>query len=206
VKEIDTAKLSERIQYKGIYITPLEVLEDSRCAVDVTCIWAGQVRLRVKLEKETSSQEVILISGDKVTFTGAEISLSEVLPAPNSKNTIEAGDYRFTFSVATETTSKTGHVTGKVTTSPTCPVERIPPDPACDPKPYKTTITVKDSTNKIIKSITTNSTGDFSFDIAIGTYIFEAKSGQVFPRCSQVTIEIKGGDNSVPISCDSGIR
>src|SRR5258706_9652825 len=35
--------------------------------------------------------------------------------------------------------SKSG-ITGRVTLSPTCPVETVPPDPKCAPKPYSTSI------------------------------------------------------------------
>ena len=33
-------------------------------------------------------------------------------------------------------------IEGTVTTSPTCPVETIPPTPGCEPKPYQTTFQV----------------------------------------------------------------
>src|SRR5271169_551088 len=42
----------------------------------------------------------------------------------------------------TGATSPEGTVEGSVMLGPTCPVERIPPDPACAPRPYQTRITV----------------------------------------------------------------
>ncbi len=33
----------------GLRIRPIEVIEDSRCAANVTCVWAGRLRLRVEL-------------------------------------------------------------------------------------------------------------------------------------------------------------
>src|SRR5437764_398930 len=33
-------------------------------------------------------------------------------------------------------------VNGQVLLGPTCPVERIPPDPQCAPKPYSTLVTI----------------------------------------------------------------
>lgn len=44
----------------GLTVTPLEVLEDSRCPANVDCVWAGQVRLRVNVsgvEAELNSDQ-----------------------------------------------------------------------------------------------------------------------------------------------------
>lgn len=44
----------------GLTVTPLEVLEDTRCPANVDCVWAGQVRLRVNVsgvEAELSSEQ-----------------------------------------------------------------------------------------------------------------------------------------------------
>ena len=42
-----TARLGEEVQIGDIRMRPIEVLEDSRCPIDVTCVWAGRVRVRV---------------------------------------------------------------------------------------------------------------------------------------------------------------
>ena len=42
-----TARLGEEVRLGDVRIRPVAVLEDSRCPVDVTCVWAGRIRLRV---------------------------------------------------------------------------------------------------------------------------------------------------------------
>ena len=40
------AKLGQTVNVGGPKVTPLAVLEDSRCPMEARCIWAGRVRLR----------------------------------------------------------------------------------------------------------------------------------------------------------------
>ncbi len=101
----DTIAFNEKILMEGIYITPLLVLSDSRCPIDVNCIWAGEVSVKVKLEKgmETregvTSEEVILKESGSVMFEGKTVSLIAVLPAKKSTMPIQEKDYRFLFDV-----------------------------------------------------------------------------------------------------------
>src|SRR3546814_13234016 len=41
-----TVAIGETTRVDGVPVTPLAVLEDSRCARDVACVWAGSVRIR----------------------------------------------------------------------------------------------------------------------------------------------------------------
>lgn len=101
VKESNTAGINQKIFLGGgIYLTPIQVLADSRCPVDVTCIQAGDVTLRVRLEKDATSKEVEMKGeGSGVDFGPAVISLSDVSPEMNSKKPILEKDYKFTFKV-----------------------------------------------------------------------------------------------------------
>jgi hypothetical protein len=92
-------KLKEPTTQSGITITALEVLEDSRCPVDVQCIWAGQVRLRAKITSIQGESEVIFITGLPVTIEAQDITLTDTSPSPRSKQTIKPGDYRFTLKI-----------------------------------------------------------------------------------------------------------
>jgi hypothetical protein len=97
--ESSKAKLNQKILNNGVYITPLEIVEDSRCPVDVTCIWAGQVRLKTKLQIGSDEQEVTLTLGTGITLAGKSTTLIEARPAKNSKIQVPAADYSFTFLV-----------------------------------------------------------------------------------------------------------
>ncbi len=74
---------SATITGENLKITFKEVLEDSRCARDVTCIQAGRIVSLVGITEDGTSQEVILIQPG-MTDQHAEETYS---------------DYRFTFGV-----------------------------------------------------------------------------------------------------------
>jgi len=102
--------------------------------------------------------------------------------------------------------SATGVVSGRVTLSPICPVERIPPDPACAPKGYETTITAKIG-GKIVKSTTSNANGDYKFTLPPGAYEIQAKGGATLPYCNPESVTIKTNTTqTLDLSCDTGIR
>ena len=91
VKVSNTAKLGEKISFNGLYITPLQVTEDSRCPLDVQCFWAGRVVLNAKLERNGKTETAIFdsLKTNIVTFEGKSISLTGVGVSSN---------YMFTFS------------------------------------------------------------------------------------------------------------
>lgn len=44
-----TAGLGQSVRVGGVEVRPLEVLEDSRCPQDVDCVWAGTIRVKVRV-------------------------------------------------------------------------------------------------------------------------------------------------------------
>lgn len=98
-KQADTAALNQRIYDNGVHITPLEVVEDSRCPMGVYCIQAGTVRLKAKLEDGTRSEVITMVMGSPVAFGNKHVTLMSVTPVKAQHSTIAPSDYRFTFSV-----------------------------------------------------------------------------------------------------------
>ena len=70
---------NEDISVGGLVIRPLAVTEDSRCPVDVVCVWAGRVVLRVRVsglagDQTISSIEPLALPG------GGTLDLASVWP------------------------------------------------------------------------------------------------------------------------------
>jgi hypothetical protein len=87
----ETADLGE-----GLRVRPLEVIEDSRCPLDVTCVWAGRVRLRASI----SGAEHELTLGEPLTTPRGVVVLAVVKPSSWSDWPSEAGprpEQRFGF-------------------------------------------------------------------------------------------------------------
>lgn len=106
------------------------------------------------------------------------------------------------------TAGDAGIVQGRVVLGPVCPVERIPPDPACAPRPYQTSITIlRNGGSAARKTIQSDSSGAFIVSLAAGSYTFYPQGGSVYPRCGDQSVTVVSGKTSnVTITCDTGIR
>lgn len=112
-----------------------------------------------------------------------------------------------------ECPSTTGYGTlqGRVTISPVCPVETLPPDPSCAPKPYSTLISVRSVSGDFATSLQSDPNGSYSIKVKPGTYIVDALGGNPLPSCESVRVTVQSDDVQdmdifTDISCDSGIR
>jgi len=99
-------------------------------------------------------------------------------------------------------------VKGKVMLGPTCPVERIPPDPNCADKPYKTTVVVFRANDPVHPFVITTSDadGNFSASLPPGKYTLGAGENKL-PRCDHPEVTVSPNIfTSATIFCDTGIR
>ncbi len=86
-----------------IGITFDAVLSDSRCPTDVQCIRAGEAVVRVVVAVQRQAAETLELqtapNRDRVSASGYTLTLTRVLPEPNTKVQIKASDYRATFTL-----------------------------------------------------------------------------------------------------------
>lgn len=94
--------LGERQQvWRGLAVTPLEVIEDSRCPKDVQCVWQGRVMLRAQLDLGHESISVEIDSSKPLRIHGGFLSIAEMAPvAPVQGKPTRAKDYLFRFAFA----------------------------------------------------------------------------------------------------------
>ena len=103
-----------------------------------------------------------------------------------------------------------GVLEGKIGIGPICPVERIPPDPSCQPTPemYKAWPLEISQKGKKVATVVAND-GTFSVELAPGTYVvdLERKQGIGGGKSLPATIVIKSGETTtLDIDIDTGIR
>ena len=80
----------------------IEILSDSRCPRDVTCVWAGEVRLRLSVRSgNTPAQEHEVIAGNSVTVGTYLITIEKIEPEAVENQKIAPRDYRVTVRVET---------------------------------------------------------------------------------------------------------
>ena len=84
-------------------LTLKSVTDDSRCPVDVTCVWEGDAKVSVEVITPTPRAQHELHTSsrfDREAKHGAyRVTLVKLEPAPRSTATISPGDYRATFVV-----------------------------------------------------------------------------------------------------------
>lgn len=215
-KESTVASLNQRILANEVHITPLEVVEDSRCPTDVQCIQAGTVRAKVRLEGPGGTQVVTMVLGSPVAFGNKHVTLMNVTPSKNTSKPIAPSDYRFTFSVAYGMggdVSTTGTLSGTMTIGPVCPVESV--TNPCKPTPEmyaarKVAVYTSSDKKTLVTTLTPARDGTFSASLAPGSYyvaMATSQSGVGSATGVPATIVIKSGATTrLAIAVDTGIR
>ena len=102
----DSTKLTLAIgatgRASGVEITLQDIVEDSRCPVDVICVWAGNVQARVLLGAGQSSVTDAINTGVQPTSSvvgGRQVRIVLVTPDQRAAARIARSDYRVTFVV-----------------------------------------------------------------------------------------------------------
>jgi hypothetical protein len=72
--------LNERIYVDGPYVTPLAVIEDSRCPMNARCVWAGRVRLSVRIDLGSRSETREIATDAPIEVADGQLALVEVRP------------------------------------------------------------------------------------------------------------------------------
>lgn len=86
-------------QIGEVLVTPIRVVADSRCPVDVTCIWAGTVAVETKLERNGTSTIIELTLNAPYSFENSFVTLTSVSPETRSTDPIKPEEYQFEFTV-----------------------------------------------------------------------------------------------------------
>lgn len=91
--------LGQKMTALTVTVNPVEVVSDGRCPVDVTCVWAGEIKVRTVLSTPVSHGEHILTLGRPIKFGEFTVTLTEVTPSPSIGQEIPSSSYRFTYEI-----------------------------------------------------------------------------------------------------------
>ena len=92
-----TARLGQTVNVGGPRVTPLAVLEDSRCPMEARCVWAGNLRLSVRVTTGAGSSVREIASDKPLQVADGQLELAGVMPPRSVRGPIKPGDYRFSF-------------------------------------------------------------------------------------------------------------
>ena len=78
-------------------VTPLKVLEDSRCPINVRCVWAGRLILRTAIRGPNLRETRDLTLGEPQAIAGGRLSLVAAEPGKMAGAEGNSPASRFTF-------------------------------------------------------------------------------------------------------------
>lgn len=84
------------------------LIEDSRCAKGVQCVWAGNARIRIVVSKGGKSETFDLntnLNPRAVSFAGYEIKFTALTPYPGNNVRVDRNGFTATFSISKATKS-----------------------------------------------------------------------------------------------------
>ena len=142
--------------------------------------------------------------------TTTSVGTTSVGPSTSSL-TIGATTTSTTTSTTASPDGEVGDVGGRVFFSPVCPVERVPPDPACAPRPGPADVELVTADGRVAARARAGEDGSFTIPVAPGRYEIRASvpgpgfGGACHVEPAEVTVE-SGASVPVAVSCDTGIR
>ena len=114
--------------------------------------------------------------------------------------------FKFISTSTTETATKSG-IKGTITIGPTCPVERLPPDPECADRGFEANINVSSKVGKLVKSFSSNTGGTFIVELDPGTYVLSNAGKAVMPTFAPMEVVVVSSKyTEIGLQFDSGIR
>jgi len=97
-----------------------------------------------------------------------------------------------------------------VQAGPVCPVERVPPDPACADRPVSGAVMlVTDATGRQVASGTSDAAGDLVFHLPAGSYVVTPQRAPgVMGTAAAIPIQVVAGPSPalLVVVYDTGIR
>jgi len=92
------ARLGQPVYLNGnVRVTPLRVLEDSRCPMEARCVWAGQVRLLARVAVGRNQTVRQITSNTPIVAGNGMLELVSVMPPKSTRHQIRPREYRFSF-------------------------------------------------------------------------------------------------------------
>lgn len=105
-----TAAIGQLVRVGPLGVTPVAIVEDSRCPAQVQCVWAGRLRLRANVFNAAAldrlgpntlampaAQVMELTLGQPTNAFGHRLLLAAAIPEPIAGQPIPPAAYRFTF-------------------------------------------------------------------------------------------------------------
>ena len=88
------------IEGEGLAVVFESVVEDGRCPEDVTCVWSGNAKIKVRLSKQKQRPGAVNLNTDvkpkSSSYLDYEIRLVALKPRPKADKPVQSNEYKAT--------------------------------------------------------------------------------------------------------------
>ena len=89
--------LGQPVRLGEIVVTPRQIIEDSRCAKGVQCVWAGRLIVQTRIDGAGWRDTANITLGETYGTHGRVIALTDAYPDKDSGKEITPEAYRFRY-------------------------------------------------------------------------------------------------------------
>ena len=94
---VPTATLGQTAYVDGLRVSPLSIIEDSRCPANVQCVWAGRIVVRTEIRGGNWREVRDLELGKPQPVADGEVTLVAAEPGKLAGAETDPRAYRLTF-------------------------------------------------------------------------------------------------------------
>jgi hypothetical protein len=90
-------KIGESVALNDLRLTFRSVNGDSRCPIDVVCVWTGDAEIALKIEQGSKAAVAALhttLEPKKTEWNGYTVSLVSLAPSPKASVPVDPANYR----------------------------------------------------------------------------------------------------------------
>lgn len=96
-----TVGLGQGVRVGDLVVTPIMIVEDSRCPINARCVWAGRLIVQTRFEGKTGAgawrDSANIQLGETYGTHGKLIALTSGEPGRQAESETPAAAYRFTY-------------------------------------------------------------------------------------------------------------
>lgn len=89
--------LGQPVRVGALTVTPVSVVEDSRCPINARCVWAGRLIVRTQIDGEGWRDTTNITLGESYGTHGGVVALVSGEPAKVAERETQSNEYRFVY-------------------------------------------------------------------------------------------------------------
>jgi hypothetical protein len=198
-------RVGKSVTFSDGLVVELKEINDSRCQPKVQCIWAGELTANLvahggDLGSQAQSFSLGALTAKHRAVASYDFVLADASPTTATVIVTKPG-------VAGNAAGIKSGIHGVVTMGPSCPVERMPPDPNCADRPQAATFSIDTPTGAHVAEVSSGADGEFTQLLPAGTYVIGLRGTAAMPSMPAQTFEVSGNKyTELSLKLDSGIR